>query len=840
MKIKFLKLAAALLTALSTAYLPLALPAFDMAASVYAATTFSAAFTYNSKTVKKTAETGEKSTYPLFDVLAALDIEGTPDTVEVTGVSCLTAEKKNGVWYLTMENSSVSPIEKGTLNMGFGNTSIAVSVNIGQDSIPVVLAGYLYFDKDGGDGTLTVTSQGETNNDKMYCYVGRTYKLPECTYTREGHTFAGWEIRGQICQPGDSYAHIGSTTAKALWKNNSTNEIVNQSAFVDVSLDQDLQHGTFTVPSQARKGEIIDIIPVPDSGYYIYSVTVNGNKRSLTNGKATYTMTDAPAVISGEFKKALAGGTEASPALLNDNEVYFLTGGWYKVSGNITFNHEIIFTDDVHLVLEDGCEMKIQPASQVSTYVFKSDDNNDKLYIYGNTGKLSIPYSANSQDGIGASYVEINGGNISLNSYSAFGGYALRATNGINIKSGNVTIDYGQLYSHSGDVIISGGVVKAPITSNYNSVNISGGAVTGNIGGYYVNITGGQINSSSVYSEYSLILGCNAESDSIKIGQMRLPDRSNLVTKIADGIILKDDESKTYQGSLTKDEMSALAGKTLTFSGNCDADFNVTLGTSYYGTVTADKTTAKYNDKVKLTVTPKTGFNIKSVKYNDTEIVPDSDGKYSFNMPRSDVNVSAEFEKKKFTVTWKNYDGKVLEIDENVEYGSAPFYDSATPVKAGAAFKNWDKEFSAVTKDVVYTAVFEDAAASIAANQTALNSYLSYCVDNANNKTYILFNFTPAQGKSVTDYDHIAVINKLVAETADNYIIKPAQNNANYIDNKTGFINTVYSKVKFSDGSTITAGNGSYIVGIAIDNTISQPDTNKFDIIAYLKGGAED
>lgn len=209
-------------------------------------------------------------------------------------------------------------------------------------------------------------------------------------------------------------------------------------------------------------------------------------------------------------------------------------------------------------------------------------------------------------------------------------------------------------------------------------------------------------------------------------------------------------------------------------------------------------------------------------------------------MPRSDVNVSAEFEKKKFTVTWKNYDGTVLETDENVEYGSAPFYDSATPVKAGAAFKNWDKEFSAVTADVVYTAVFEDAAATIAATQTALeNTNLSYCVDNANNKTYILFNFTPAQGKSVTDYDHIAVINKQVAETADNYIIKPAQNNANYIDNETGFINTVYSKVKFSDGSTITAGNGSYIVGIMLDSTTSAPNTDKFDIKAFLKNYIE-
>ena len=34
-----------------------------------------------------------------------------------------------------------------------------------------------------------------------------------------------------------------------------------------------------------------------------------------------------------------------------------------------------------------------------------------------------------------------------------------------------------------------------------------------------------------------------------------------------------------------------------------------------------------------------------------------------------------------FTVTWENYDGTVLETDENVEAGVTPTYDGATPKK---------------------------------------------------------------------------------------------------------------------------------------------------------------
>ena len=144
--------------------------------------------------------------------------------------------------------------------------------------------------------------------------------------------------------------------------------------------------------------------------------------------------------------------------------------------------------------------------------------------------------------------------------------------------------------------------------------------------------------------------------------------------------------------------------------------------------------TATWTDYYRLWVTGDPGASVKLTKTGSdlvevegqTELTLDTSnleaGEYQCKLvwdrgtddPYDDIEAWSEivsYTIPTYTVTWKNYDGSVLETDTGVVHGTTPTYNGGTPEKPEDenftyTFDGWSPALSAVTGDAEYTAQF--------------------------------------------------------------------------------------------------------------------------------------
>ncbi|MBO4703060.1 MAG: InlB B-repeat-containing protein [Lachnospiraceae bacterium] len=136
------------------------------------------------------------------------------------------------------------------------------------------------------------------------------------------------------------------------------------------------------------------------------------------------------------------------------------------------------------------------------------------------------------------------------------------------------------------------------------------------------------------------------------------------------------------------------------------------------GTGTMNNQSRKYDDKTALTAN---AFTYEGKTFDCWNTVADGSGtpykdEEISNLSSTDndtVTLYAQWTIGTFTISWKNYDGTVLETDKNVAYGSTPSYDGETPVRAKEGnkkytFSGWTPEIDTVKGAATYTATYSE------------------------------------------------------------------------------------------------------------------------------------
>ena len=335
-----------------------------------------------------------------------------------------------------------------------------------------------------------------------------------------------------------------------------------------------------------------------------------------------------------------------------------LTDGWYVVEGDVEAKYTFILSGNVHFILADDSSLSF-------------DGSQEALYIFGNAVESSKDET----------FFRVFGqkkqtGSVNFNRRVIFSNY-LQYGGKVNISGAQATRTFQVLRGdlRAQEVVCPEYVLKG---GNCEIVNYR-------------------------YGSNSNVLGWSEPTDSIKINNFT--DEVSVV--VDDGQALTDG-TNVYKGTLTSDQINAIKGMTLTpymphdyaepewvwsddyanatavfrckdcddvkeidarvafedsgknrtstarcmFNGQEYSDaktfqiiFDITAASNTHGTVTADRTTAKAGNRVKLEVKPDDGYISGALYYTDkngtkTEIVDNS-----FKMPESDVTVNAEFVK---------------------------------------------------------------------------------------------------------------------------------------------------------------------------------------------------
>ncbi len=260
---------------------------------------------------------------------------------------------------------------------------------------------------------------------------------------------------------------------------------------------------------------------------------------------------------------------------------------------------------------------------------------------------------------------------------------------------------------------------------------------------------------------------------------------------------------KNYDGTVLETDYNVPRGSTPTYDGNtptraADDDYEYTFKgwspsiTSIYGDTTY---TAQFTSSLKekyYTVTWKNyDGTVLEIDYN---VLRGSTPTYDGNAPTreaeedyvytfkgwsptvssiyEDTTYTAQFSSiLSYTVTWKNYDGTVLETDYNVPRGSTPTYDGSTPTREAEEgynyiFKGWSPSVSSVYEDKTFTAQY---AATLAIPNLPTNTQpllesanTSFEGDGTEESPYLIKTSAQLLGMGAYADKHFALANNII------------------------------------------------------------------------------
>ena len=526
--------------------------------------------------------------------------------------------------------------------------------------------------------------------------------------------------------------------------------------------------------TKANIGDSIKVNYSPDTGYELDKIKVNG---TAINGN-TFTMPGSNVDVEVSFKKTIYSISVVSP-----------TNGKISLSAmTATYGDKITVTATpntgyaVDQIKVDGSPIDgntfTMPAKGVTVAVtFKKVDYT--ISVSSATGGTAVASKtkANYNDKITVTVTPDTGyelDKITVNGTAINGNTFNMPASNVNV---NVTFKK-TVYKVTVGTIANGSVEVSAATATYgdkitvtatpdegyeiDQIKVNGSAISGKT----FNMPAEAVTAVATFTKivYKITVNCGVGGtvDCSKT-TATMGETFNVSITPATGYKIKDIVVNNIQIHLDAFTIE-MPAENIDISATFEKiDYEVSINTPENGSATVSKATANYGDKITVTATPETGYEIDSIKVNGTVI----DGT-TFNMPAENVAVEVTFKKAVYKIsltaseggtavlskTEGNY-GDEITVDVNVEDG---YHLVAIKVNGekidGNTFTLPDKNTSVevlIEKDTYNVNVASATNGKVTVSKTSCAPGTEVKVTVTADKNYVLDKliYTPEGGKAV-------------------------------------------------------------------------------------------
>ena len=278
----------------------------------------------------------------------------------------------------------------------------------------------------------------------------------------------------------------------------------------------------------------------------------------------------------------------------------------------------------------------------------------------------------------------------------------------------------------------------------------------------------------------------------------------------------------------------------------------VTITPAENGTVTPDKTTAKYGDFVTLTVTPATGYELEQLRVMDGKTpvtVWSEEGEYVFNMPANEVHVYATFKAIDYIVNIISPENGTITADKKTAHYGETVTLTITPdegyeLESLRVIYSYDGTIVPLTEGNTF--VMRACNAAIIADFRMIDYTIT--IEPSENGTITTDKETANMGETVTltvtpnegyEFDQLTVMNgttQVAVEitTEGKYtFVMPAGN----VEISATFKMTDYTiTIEPAENGTVTADKATANMGETITLTITPNEGYELDEIHVMNG----